>query len=62
MTFTYGTFHIYYNENKLSTVKSVDIINDFNNIKKDITLIGYMSFLCDLTNQVMKQNTNENIT
>ena len=61
MTFTYAKFNIYYNENKLSTIKSADIINDLSNIKKDITLISYMSFLCDLSTQVMKQNNNEDI-
>ena len=61
MTFTYAEFNIYYNENKLSTIKSADIINDLSNIKKDITLISYMSFLCDLSTQVMKQNNNEDI-
>ena len=34
MTFTYAEFNIYYNENKLSTIKSADIINDLSNIKK----------------------------
>ena len=33
---TYGTFHIYYKDGKLSTLTSVDIINPFVNIKKDI--------------------------
>ena len=61
LALTYGSYNIYYNENKLSTVKSADIINDFTNIKKDITLISYMTYLCDLANQVMKQNVNEDI-
>ena len=58
---TYGSFHLYYNDNKLSTLKSADIINEFKNIKKDIILISYMSFLIDLATQVMKQNNNEEI-
>lgn len=58
---TYGSFYLYYNDNKLSTLKSADIINEFKNIKKDIILISYMSFLIDLTTQVMKQNNNEEI-
>lgn len=56
MSFTYAAFTIYYKENTLSTLKSVDVIDDLKNIKKDITLISYMSFLCDLANQVIKQN------
>lgn len=58
---TYGSFYLYYNDNKLSTLKSADIINEFKNIKKDIILISYMSFLIDLTTQVMKQNNDEEI-
>ena len=27
--FTYGSFYIYYKENKLSTLKDVDVINPF---------------------------------
>ena len=58
---TYGSFYLYYNDNKLSTLKSADIINEFKNIKKDIILIRYMSFLIDLATQVMKQNNDEEI-
>lgn len=61
LSFTYGTFNIYYKEDKLSTLKSVDIIDNFNNIKKDIVLISYMTYLCDLASQVMKQNINKDI-
>lgn len=58
---TYGLFCIYYKDNKLSILKSVDIIDDLKMIKKDITLISYMSFLVDLCNQVMRQNCDEEI-
>ena len=58
---TYGSFNIYYHEDKLSTLKSADVINNFTNIKKDIILISYMSYLTDLASQVMKQNQNEDI-
>lgn len=61
LTFTYASFNIYYHEDKLSTLKSADVINDFNNIKKDITLISYMTYLCDLATQVIKQNNNKDI-
>ena len=60
-TLTYGSFNLYYKDDKLSTLKDVDVINDFKNIKKDIILISYMSFLCDLATQIMKQNQNEDI-
>ena len=58
---TYGSFYLYYNDNKLSTLKSADIICEFKNIKKDIILISYMSFLIDLATQVMKKNNDEEI-
>ena len=60
-TFTYASFNIYYHEDKLSTLTSADSLNEFKNIKKDIILISYMTYLCDLANQVMKQNVNADI-
>ena len=54
--FTYGLFNVYYKENKLSTLKEVDIINNFKNIRKDINLIAYSTYLLDLSEQVYKQN------
>ena len=59
--FTYGIFNIYYKENKLSTLKEVDIINNFKNIKKNIESIAYATYLLDLSEQVYKQNNNSNI-
>lgn len=58
---TYGKFIIYYKEGKLSTLKEVNIINPFNNLKKDITKISYASYLLELSQQVLKQNKNEKI-
>lgn len=55
---TYGLFNIYYKKDKLSTLVSVDIINYFKNIKSDIMLISYASYLSELIYQVLKQ-TNE---
>ena len=59
--YTYGYFYIYYKENKLSLLTQVDIIDSFNNIRNDITLISYMAYLCDLTYQVLKQNEESEI-
>lgn len=59
--FTYGIFNIYYKEGKLSTLKDVEIINNFKNIKKDINLIAYSTYLLDLSEQVYKQNNNNEI-
>lgn len=56
LKFTYGIFHIKYNEKKLSKLIDVDIINNLSNIKSDIELISYMSYITDLTYQVVKQN------
>lgn len=58
---TYGFFHIYYKEHKLSNLTSVDIINPFRNLKTDITRISYASFLLELTEQVYKQNGSDRI-
>lgn len=58
---TYGKFNIYYKEDKLSTLKSVDIIDDFKNIKNNISRISYASFLVELTDQVIKHSNNFNI-
>ncbi len=52
----YGKFHIYYKENGLSTLISVDIINSFNNILTDLEKISYASYIIDLITQVSKQN------
>ena len=60
LKFTYGRFNIYYKENKLSTLKSVDVINPLSKIKNDITLLSYVNYITELTTQVLKQ-TNDNI-
>lgn len=51
---TYGYFNIYYKEQGLSTLISVDVINEFKNIKKNLKYLGYAMYLIDLTNQVQK--------
>ena len=58
---TYGYFNIYYKDNGLSTLISVDIINEFLNIRKNLTKIGYATYLMDLTNQVLKENDTKDI-
>ncbi|HIS18043.1 MAG TPA: DNA repair protein RecO [Candidatus Coprovivens excrementavium] len=61
LKFTYGYFHIKYHENKLSKLVDVDIINNLKNIRNDIELISYMSYITDLTYQVVKQNNDSQI-
>lgn len=58
---TYGYFNIYYKQEGLSVLVSVDIINDFSNIKQDLFKIGYATFLSDLTNQVLKGTSSNEI-
>lgn len=58
---TYGFFHIYYKENKLSNVMSVDVLNPFRQVKNDIAKISYASFLLELAEQVYKQNQDATI-
>ena len=60
--YSYCYFYIYYKNNKLSLLTQVDLIDNFNNIKDDITLISYMSYLCDLTYQVLKENNDADIS
>lgn len=55
---TYGYFYISYKEDGLSTLIEVDIINDLKNIKTDFSRIGYLSYLVDLTSQVVKETNN----
>lgn len=57
---SYGEFNIFYKKTKISNLNSVDIINNFSNIKKDIFKISYASYLCDLVFQVVKQVSEEN--
>lgn len=58
---TYGSFIIYYKENKLSTLKEVSIIDNFKNLKKDITSISYAAYILELSEGVIKQNNNPHI-
>ena len=55
----YGVFHIYYKEDGLSTLISVDIKNSYNNILSDLARISYSSYLLDLTRQVLKESDDE---
>jgi len=52
----YADFNVCYKENGISTLTSVDIVSNFDNIKLDIKKISYASFLTELTTQVYNQN------
>lgn len=58
---TQGFFNISYKENGLSNLISVDLIENFKNIKKDIVKISYASYLIELATQVMNHNETEEI-
>lgn len=61
MRFSYARFNIYLKQGKLSTLISADVINPFKKIRSDITLIGYISYLTELTEQVIKQNNDSSL-
>lgn len=58
---TFGDFHIFYKEGKLSTLTSVDVKDTLKNIKKDIKKISYASYLLELTSSVYKQSEEEDL-
>lgn len=57
MKLTYARFNIKYKKDKLSTLISADIINPLKLIKSDIILISFLSYISDLTYQVLKQSS-----
>lgn len=59
--YTYGKFVIYDKKDKTSILKEGSSIIDFYNIKNDIVLIGYMTYMSDLVYQVAKQYSDEAI-
>ncbi|MBQ6284737.1 MAG: DNA repair protein RecO [Bacilli bacterium] len=59
--FAYGTFHLYYKENGLSTLIDGDIKNYFINIKNDIIKLSYLSYLCELSYNVFKESESDEI-
>jgi len=54
----HGVFNVYYKKDKLSTLKSVDVIDNYKNIIIDLKKVGYASYLIELAYQVIKQNDN----
>ena len=57
----YGTIHIYYKANGLSTLIGVDVINSYSKTLMDLEKISYASFILDLINQVLKQTDSSEI-
>jgi len=58
---TYGYFHVNYKENGLSNLIEVDVIDGFNNIKKDINLISYAIYLLELADRVYRHDNDKSI-
>lgn len=61
MRLTYAKFNLYLKKGKLSNLVSADIINPLKRIKEDIILISYLSYISELTSQVIKQSNNPRI-
>ncbi len=59
--FAYGTFHMYYKENGLSTLIDGDIKDYFINIKSDIIKISYLTYICELSTNVYKESNSEEV-
>lgn len=53
---TYAKFFIKYNEDKLSILTNVDIIDSLKNVKTDIEKISFVSYLLELASQVDKHS------
>ena len=58
---SYGEFYLNYAKDKVSSLKEVDIIDNFIEIRKDIYKTNYALFLIELSSQVYKQGQNNNI-
>lgn len=59
--FTYGVFNLYYKEDKLSNLVSVDIIDHLKNIRSDLTKMSYLTYICELTYQILKESKDQKI-
>lgn len=56
LKFTYAYFFVNYKPGSLSNLTDATIIIDFKNILNDISKFSYVSYIFELTNEVMKQN------
>jgi len=53
---TLGNFYIYYKQDKLSTLISVDVINSFKNIRLDLDKINYAAHITNIVSQILRQD------
>ena len=59
--FAYGTFHMYYKENGLSTLIDGDIKDYFINIKSDIVKVSYLTYIVELSTNAYKESLSDEI-
>ena len=59
--YAYGTFHMYYKEDGLSTLIDGDIKDYFINIKSDIVKVSYLTYICELSMNAYKESLSEEI-
>ena len=57
----YGKFNVYYKEQGVSTLISIDIINSFSKTLMDLEKISYASYIVDLTTQVVRQTDSKEV-
>lgn len=57
----HGNFNIYYKENSLSTLISIDVINSLSKTIMDLEKVSYASYIIELVGQVVKQNDDNEI-
>ena len=57
----YGVFHIYYKEKGLSTLISIDVLNDYPKTIMDLDSVVHATYLLDLTKQVANQAQTEEL-
>ena len=57
----YASFHIYYKEEGLSTLISVDLLSSYNHIIMDLNKITYATYILELVKQVSMQSDEEEI-
>ena len=59
--YAYGTFHMYYKEDGLSTLIDGDIKDYFINIKSDIIKVSYLTYICELSMSAYKESSSNEI-
>ena len=55
---TYGYFYVDYKENRLSTLMEVDVIDGFKNIRRNLDMISYASYLVELSSMAYRHDSN----